>query len=799
MATTSSGSVTTSTVNGTSRITGLSSGLDVDSIVKGLMDAEKVKLYKMEQQEDLLTWKQDAYRTTMGTMNTFSSTYLDTLTSGSITKQGTFLQYDAESSDTAYVTAAASANAKVGSHTLAVSQLATAGTLSSGGAVTGTANPTYGTTGTWAVTVNGTNYTVNLSSSITDLASLQSAVDSAVGSNKLRLGTTSSGNLTVTATNSSVQSYTVGIQSSLGIGATATTTPTYGSGSWSLTVNGTAYTVDLSSATDLATLQSAVDTTCGSGKLTIGTNSSGYLTVTAGSGVSSYVVGAQSSLGFGATPATTGTTKGVQGSTAPTYGFTSGTTWTMYVDEKSYSVDLSSVTDTTTLQAAINKAVGSGKVTVGTTSGCLTLTPADSGVQYISVATQNLLGFTTSGVLANRITTSQTLSTINSSLNSSFSFNSSDEISFTINGESFTFDKDDTLSALMSTVNKSDAGVTMSYDSINDKILLTSKTMGAGATLTASDNASGGTFISTLLNCDLAGKDSKLTLDGQALTRNSNTVTVDGVTYTLNKVTTSDITIGVTQNTDATFDAITKFVNGYNTLIDTIRGKLTEKYSRDYQPLTDAQKSSMSDSDITAWEKKAKTGLLQRDDMLQSFLDELRSAFMASVPGVSQTLKTIGITSSSYSDYGKLTIDESTLKTAIKSDPEGIMNLFSQKSTSYSTSSVRSLSGTEQAVRYKEEGYGMRFYDIFQKYVGTSRDSAGNKGLLVEKAGLADDASASDNSLSDQLDDMKERITNEEKRLSLVQTRYYTEYTNMETYLNKLTTQMSVFSNNSSG
>ena len=718
MATTSSGAVTTSTVNGTSRITGLSSGLDVDSIVKGLMDAEKVKLYKMEQQEDLLTWKQDAYRTTMGTMNTFSSTYLDTLTSGSITKQGTFLQYDAESSDTAYVTAAASANAKVASHTLAVSQLATAGTLSSGGA------------------------------------------------------------------------------------AVATTAPTYsGSGTWSLTVNGTAYTVDLTGVTDLASLQSKVDTAVGSNKLTIGTNSSGYLTVTStNNSVASYTVGTQSNLGFASSSSvTSGTTKGVQGSTAPTYGFTSGTTWTMYVDEKSYSIDLSSVTDTTTLQAAIDKAVGSGKVTVGTTSGCLTLTPADSGIQYISVATQNLLGFTTSGVLANRITTSQTLSTINSSLRSSFSFNSSDEISFTINGESFTFDKDDTLSALMSTVNKSDAGVTMSYDSINDKIVLTSKTMGAGATLTASDNASGGTFISTLLNCDLAGKDSKLTLDGQALTRNSNTVTVDGVTYTLNKVTTSDITIGVTQNTDATFDAITKFVNGYNTLIDTIRGKLTEKYSRDYQPLTDAQKSSMSDSDITAWEKKAKTGLLQRDDMLQSFLDELRSAFMASVPGVSQTLKTIGITSSSYSDYGKLTIDESTLKTAIKSDPEGIMNLFSQKSTSYSTSSVRSLSGTEQAVRYKEEGYGMRFYDIFQKYVGTSRDSAGNKGLLVEKAGLADDASASDNSLSDQLDDMKERITNEEKRLSLVQTRYYTEYTNMETYLNKLTTQMSVFSNNSSG
>ena len=633
MATTSSGAVTTSTVNGTSRITGLSSGLDVDSIVKGLMDAEKVKLNKMEQKEDLLTWKQEAYRTTMGTMSTFSSTYLDTLASGSITKQGTFLQYEATTSDadSSYVTAAASANAKAGSHTLAISQLATASTRSSSAAIT------------------------------------------------------------------------TGIK-----GAALSATP---------------------------------------------------------------------------------------------MNFDSGTTWKITVDGTAYSVDLSglsvSSTDVSAVKTAVDKAVGSGKLNVALDSGCITVTATGSGVQSVTVAAQSTLGFASSQ--SNRLDTSQKLSAIQSALKttSSFSFDGSNEISFAINGESFTFDQDDTLSAVISKVNQSDAGVTMSYDSINDKLVLTSKTMGAGATLTASDTS--GDFISKLLSTETAGQDAKLTLDGQALTRSSNTVTVDGVTYTLKKETTSDVSVGVTQNTTATFDTIVKFVNGYNTLIDTIKGKLDEDYDRNYQPLTDAQKSSMSDSDITAWEKKAKVGLLERDDMLQSFLDELRGAFMASVPGVSLTLKAIGITSSSYSDYGKLTVDESKLKSAIQSDPEGIMNLFSQKSSSYSTSSVRSLSGTEQSVRYKEEGYGMRFYDIFQKYIGTSRDSAGNKGLLVEKAGLTSDASSTDNTLHDQLEDIKERITNEEKRLSLVQTRYYTEYTNMETYLNKLTTQMSVFSNNSGG
>ena len=727
MATTSSGTITTSTVNGTSRITGLSSGVDVDSVVKGLMSAERVKLNKLDQQEELLEWKQEAYRNVSTSLQTFSTTYLDSMASTSIIKQSTFLQYEATSSDDNLISASATSNAKAGNHTLTVSQLATAQTLKSSGAAKATSAASYGfsTGDTWSISVDGISYSVDLAS-VTNLASLQEAIDKATNSGSVALE---------------------------------------------------------------------------SGKLAVQADSAGKLAMTAAdNSILSFTPGAQASLGFDGTAVTANVTKNIQGSAMPSYSFASTDTWKLTVDGAERTVNLSGVTNLSMLQSAVDTAVGAGKLKVSTnTSGYLTVIAADSGVQAIAVAEQSTLGFTSSGVLSNRLTTSETLSELVAKINPSLQFGGtdSDEIAFSINGVNFTFDASDTLTSVMNSINKSDAKVTMSYDTVNDRLALVSNITGAGTTLTATDTE--GNFISSLLNCSVAAQDAKLKLDGKELTRSSNTVAVDGVTYTLNKVTSSEVSVGVKQNTESTVSAIVKFVDAYNSLITTVKGKLQEDYDRDYTPLTAEQKSSMSDTEITAWEKKAKVGLLERDSLLDSFLTELREAFLVKVPGTTLTLDALGITSSSYEDYGKLTINESTLRSVIQSDPDGVMTLFTQKSSSYgSTSSARLLSGTEQTTRYNEEGYGMRFYDIFQNYIGTTRDTNGAKGLLVEKAGLANDSSASDNTLSDAMTDLKERITNEEKRLSQVQERYYAEYTNMETYLNTLSAQMSSFSDSSS-
>ncbi|MEN6413956.1 MAG: flagellar filament capping protein FliD [Veillonellales bacterium] len=655
MSSSSSSSISATTVNGVTRFSGLSSGIDVDSLVQKLISADSGTLNKLKQEKQIDEWKQEQYRTIVSDVQTFTNKYLNLTSSDSILNQSNFQQFSV-SSDNSAVSATATSSAVKGSHTITVSQLATAATQSSVSGMTkdveGSAAATYATLkGTsFTITVDGTARTVNFdsaydSSSQTGMEYVQAAINKAIGTT-----TTSDGTTTTTTIN----------------------------------------------------------------KVTVGTDSSGYLTFTptADSGVGSITISDASSKG-------------------------------------SFSA----------------------------------------------------LGFSSSSNLTNRLSTSDTLATIAGKLKSDYAFafdSSSGEIAFTINGEKFSFDKTDTLSDMISTVNKdTTAGVTMKYDTNTDQLVVTANNTGAGNTIALEDTT--GTFVSKLLTTSTEGKDSQTVLDGQKLTRSSNSITQDGVTYTLNAVTTSTDNVSVTQDVDGIYDKINNFVTAYNSLLDEINGKLSESYDSDYAPLTDAQESSMSDTEITNWNKKAETGLLENDSVLQNMVYNMRNALMSSVSGQSESLTKIGITTSTYTEKGKLHVAEDTLKAAISTDPEGVMNLFTQQSASYGgTTTVRTLNSSERKTRTKEEGLAYKLYDVLQDNVGTVRDSSGNKGLLIQKAGVTDDASETDNVLSKDLDSLADKISDEEDRLSNEEDRYYTQFTNMETAIEQLSTQSSIISSFSS-
>ncbi len=622
-----SSSVTSTTVNGTTRITGLASGLDVDSIVTQLMSAEKTKLNKLQQKQQLAEWRQESYRTIITAAQEFTSKYFNTTSSSSLLSANTFIKYSVTSSSSA-ISASASSSASAGNHTVQVSRLATAATLTS-------------------------------SSSIS---------------------------------------------------------------------------------------------------------------------------------------------KDVQGSAAADYSSLSGKSITLAVDGTTRTVSLSNVTDADSLQTAIDEAVGTGKLTVGTTTdGYLSITAAaNSGVQKITISapssgTSGLtsMGFGSGATLSNRVTTTSTLETIFGD----DAFNSDGQIELTINGTSFTFDKSDTLSAMMSEINSSsNAGATMKYDELSGKLTLTANETGAGNTLAVTEG-DGSSFLSSFLNTVTAGVDAQVTIDGQVLTRGSNKVTVDGVTYTFSQTTDEAATVSLTQDTDAIYDTISSFVEDYNALISSIHSALDENYDSDYPPLTDDQKEDMTDEEIEKWEKKAKVGLLANDSTLKTMLSSLRSSLIDSVPGQSVTIFTIGISTGTYDEQGKLYIDETKLKAAIESDPEGISNLFTQQSTSYAgTTSVRSLNNSQLSTRYKEEGLAYRFYDILQTNISTIRDNNGNKGLLLEKSGTENDASETSNTLTTLIDKYQEEIDKEQDRLDAKQDSLYTKYSALETYINKMNTQLSALS-----
>ncbi|MEC2311976.1 flagellar hook-associated protein 2 [Bacillus velezensis] len=111
------------------RITGLNSGLDVDSLVKKLMDAEKQPLNKLNQQKQTLEWKRDAYRevnTQIADM--YSTTFNNMLMSTNWNKK------TVTSSDSSVSAAAVSAEQNI-STSMSVQQLATPTTYKSSGAI----------------------------------------------------------------------------------------------------------------------------------------------------------------------------------------------------------------------------------------------------------------------------------------------------------------------------------------------------------------------------------------------------------------------------------------------------------------------------------------------------------------------------------------------------------------------------------------------------------------------------------------------------------------------------------------
>lgn len=635
MSSSSSSTISTTTVNGRQVVSGLSSGIDVDSIVKKTITAQKWKLYKLQQQQQLATWRQEAYRSIISDITAFSNKYFNLTSSSNLLSTKNLQKYTVSSTNSSAVTATAGTTASVGSHKLTVSQLATSAVRTSASipskAVQGTtaADFTAAVGKSFVIDVDGTTKTITINSSITDAASLQDTIDAAVGEGKV-----------------------------------------------------------------------AVSTDADTGGL--------IFTAVADSGVQKITLSA---------PASTGSS--------------------------------SALSD---------------------------------------------LGFGSGAVLSNRISTSDTLATLASQLNTELTFNSDGEVDLTINGVNFTFDKSSTLSEVMTEINQSTtAGVTMKYDELSGKLTLTANATGAGNTLVLSESDSN--FMSVFLGQATAGQDAKLTLDGQALTRSSNSVTVDGITYALQDTTSEAVTIGVARDTDGIYDTIASFVSDYNTLIASLNSTISEEYDSDYPPLTDDQKADMSEDEITAWEKKAKVGILKNDSLIQNIVSNMRTALIDSISGVTTSLSAIGITTSTYSEKGQLHIDETKLKAAIADDPEGVTSLFTQQSTSYSgTTAVRALNSSERQTRYKEEGLAYRLYDILQDNISTIRDSGGNKGLMLLKAGIENDTSDTSNSYSTEINKYKEKIDAEEDRLDDEEERLYTKYSAMETYLSQLSAQFAALS-----
>ncbi|WP_430883972.1 flagellar filament capping protein FliD [Fusibacter sp. JL216-2] len=113
------------------RITGLTSGIDTDSMIKDLMKLEQSKIDNVEKQKTLVEWEQEAYREVINGIRAFKEEYFDFLSADTNFRSASAFSAYSESvqvngEDVSYVSASGTSEIKTYSHTIgSISQLAT--------------------------------------------------------------------------------------------------------------------------------------------------------------------------------------------------------------------------------------------------------------------------------------------------------------------------------------------------------------------------------------------------------------------------------------------------------------------------------------------------------------------------------------------------------------------------------------------------------------------------------------------------------------------------------------------------
>ena len=386
------------------------------------------------------------------------------------------------------------------------------------------------------------------------------------------------------------------------------------------------------------------------------------------------------------------------------------------------------------------------------------------------------------------------------------------------------FNDKKTLNDLATAFSNSGANVQGGYDTVNDSFSLYNKTSGSAnkiglkanndtsaellnklhlASYNGQTNTLGNeiSFTKDTLTEAAVGTNAKATIDGKTYESDTNKLNVANVIYNFNGVSAKNAdgtyqasTISVSQDTDKIVDNVKKFVETYNTLIDSLNTKYREEKNTDYKPLTKKQEGEMTESQIDKWNEKAKSGLLYHDNNIYSIISDMRESLYTKVDAVDTVLtdakgnkysynsmSSIGITSST--NQGHITLDEEKLKKALTEDPDCVYQLFAsdQDSTYVSGSTNKNQADTYTSKSdYLNTGIANRLYNAMttnisnlESYAGTSKET--------------DDESY----LGKLITNMNTKMTSFQTLMKSYESKLYEKYDAMEVALSKLGAQLS--------
>src|SRR5690625_1327800 len=330
-------------------------------------------------------------------------------------------------------------------------------------------------------------------------------------------------------------------------------------------------------------------------------------------------------------------------------------------------------------------------------------------------------------------------------------------------------DGGDTLNDVLKKINDSDSPVRAFYDSQSNQVIMETTRTGQynpndGEPEIVFDNEPFFTEILNMTGEEKGGTNAEFVYNnGITMESKTNSYELNGVRFEFKNVTDNNVNLTVSNDVESSFEAIMKFVDKYNEVVETLNESQREEKYRDFPPLTEAQKKEMSEDEIEKWEEKAQSGILKGESAIKDGMFAMRQSWYTTVEtdGAFSSLTEIGITTSkNYLDGGKLIVNEDDLRSALQEDPDSVQKLFSNSETGESRGLVNRL---EDAVE------------------GTMRK-------IEQRAGKST-STLENYTLGKRMKDLNNRISAFEDRLTQVETRYWNQFTAMEKAISRMNQQ----------
>lgn len=352
---------------------------------------------------------------------------------------------------------------------------------------------------------------------------------------------------------------------------------------------------------------------------------------------------------------------------------------------------------------------------------------AATGTQLLTIGKLATSGYITGAKLGSTTTGSSTLASL-SSTDNTISSSTTGTLSLTTGGKTTAISLTGA-STVNDVVNKlKDAGIKANYDETNHRVFVSASDSGASNDFTLTSTDDGGAQIMTALGLTTAsgatrinGQDMEMTLNGANYTSSTNAITINGLTINALGTTDASSPVSVTTATDtqAVYDKVKDTLTQYNEVVNKMMTLYNANSTTGYEPLTDTEKASMTDSQIEKWESSIKKSLLRRDSTLDGIVSTMTNSMSQSyeINGKKYSLASFGIHTLGYlnaaenenyayhidgdSDDTSTSAASDKLMTAITNDPDSVVEFMKDLTSGLYDNLDKKMKSTTLSSAYK--------------------------------------------------------------------------------------------------